>query len=148
MRSPGQVAARRFLAWVRTAPEERIAEVMRGWRRPPVLWAVFHAVDARLDRAEAAGLDVVIEFHIGGRRDGGHDRWQLHILERRVRAGRNATARPLLTLEMDAVTFLRLVTGARSGPSLFMRGRIRAEGDLLFATELPKYFRVPRPRPG
>jgi putative sterol carrier protein len=146
MRSPGQVAARRFIAWVRTAPEERVAEVMRGRRRRPVLWAVFRAVDARLDRAEAAGLDVVIEVRVGGRRDGGHDRWQLHIFERCVRAGRAATGRPLLTLEMDAVTFLRLVTGARSGPSLFMGGRIRAEGDLLFATELPRYFRVPRRR--
>jgi hypothetical protein len=27
-----------------------------------------------------------------------------------------------------------------------MGGRIRAEGDLLFATELPRYFRVPRRR--
>jgi putative sterol carrier protein len=145
MRSLGQVIARRFITWVRTTPEERLAKVMRGWRRPPVLWAVFHAVDARLDRAEAAGLDVVIEFRIGGRRDDEYDRWQLHIRERRVRAGRRASARPVLTLEMDAVTFLRLVTGARSAPSLFLRGRIRAQGDLLFATELPKYFRVPRP---
>jgi putative sterol carrier protein len=146
MRSPARTAARRFVRWARTAPSERIAEVMRGWRRRPILWAVFRAFDSRLDRAEAAGLDETIEFRIRGRRDGGHDRWQVRIADRRVRARRDGNRDPRLTLEMNAVTFLRLVTGARSAPGLFLRGRIRAEGDLLFATELQNYFRVPRKR--
>jgi putative sterol carrier protein len=144
--SPARTLARRFVGWVRTAPSERIAEVMRSWRRRPILWAVFRAFDSQLDRAEAAGLDETIEFRIRGRRDGGHDRWQVRIADRRVRARRNGDRDPRLTLEMNAVTFLRLVTGARSAAGLFLRGRIRAEGDLLFATELPDYFRVPRRR--
>jgi SCP-2 sterol transfer family protein len=146
MRSPARTAARRFVQWVRTASSDEIAEVMRGWRRRPILWIVFRAFDSRLDRAEAAGLDETIEFRVRGRRNGGHDRWQVRIAQRRVRARRDGDRDPRLTLEMSAVTFLRLVTGARGAPGLLLRGRIRAQGDLLWATELPKYFRVPRER--
>ena len=39
--------------------------------------------------------------------------------------------------------FLRLVTGAESGPAMFMTGKIKIKGDLMFASRMTSFFRIP-----
>jgi putative sterol carrier protein len=136
---------RRFVARVRRSSDEELERQMRGLRRRLVLRAIFRAMTARLDRREAAGLDAVIAFHILGR-EGRQDQWQLQIERGAPRAVRNGTAEPTVTLRMSTPTFLRVVTGASKAPMLYLRGKIGIEGDVLFATELAGYFRIPRLR--
>jgi putative sterol carrier protein len=116
---------------------------MSGWRRQLLLRQIFRVMPRRVDRAEAAGLDAVVEFRVTGRRDGGVDIWQLQIEAGRPRSVRDGDAEPTLVVETDGVTFLRLVTGAANAPAQILRGRIKLGGDVLFATELPRYFRTP-----
>jgi hypothetical protein len=49
-------------------------------------------------------------------------------------------------LEMDSVSFLRLVGGAAGAPGLVVRGRLRVGGDLLLAARLPTLLKIPRTR--
>jgi putative sterol carrier protein len=41
------------------------------------------------------------------------------------------------------VPFLKLVTGQQSGPVLFMTGKLKLEGDVMFASRLSSFFRIP-----
>ena len=50
---------------------------------------------------------------------------------------------PRVTLTTDGVDFLKLVTGNVSGPKLFMTGRLKVEGDLMFAAGAAALFRLP-----
>lgn len=48
---------------------------------------------------------------------------------------------PSITLLMDSETFIRVVTGEQDGLSAFMKGQLRAEGDVMLATQLGKLFK-------
>ena len=51
---------------------------------------------------------------------------------------------PDLIVEIEAVHFIRLVTGNASGPKLFLKGDLQLDGDLLLAQRLPRPFRPAR----
>jgi hypothetical protein len=48
-----------------------------------------------------------------------------------------------LTLTMESVIFLRIVTGGVSPLKLFATGQLKTQGDLTFAAQLTKLFRFP-----
>ncbi|KEA62021.1 SCP-2 sterol transfer family protein [Marinobacterium lacunae] len=47
---------------------------------------------------------------------------------------------PDITLHMDEATLIRVVTGEQDGMSAFMKGQLRAEGNVMLATRLGKLF--------
>jgi len=47
---------------------------------------------------------------------------------------------PNITLIMDAETVVDVVTGETDGMSAFLKGRLRAEGNVMLATKLSKLF--------
>jgi putative sterol carrier protein len=101
-------------------------------------------MERRFEPERAAGLNAVVQWEIA-RPGGGADRWQLVIGDGRCRATRRLDREPTLTLKLDDVTFLDLVTGAANGPALYMSGRLRVEGDPMRAAALTSAFKVPRP---
>lgn len=48
---------------------------------------------------------------------------------------------PSVTLFVSADTFIRVVTGEQDGMSAFMKGQLRAEGNVMLATKLGKLFK-------
>ena len=48
-----------------------------------------------------------------------------------------------MTLKLDGVDFLKLVTGNADGPMLFMSGKLRIEGDLMFSAQIQSMFTLP-----
>ena len=53
---------------------------------------------------------------------------------------------PRVSLALDAVTFLRLVTGNLNPVTAFMAGQITIQGDLMFAASVPTLFEIPTGR--
>lgn len=47
---------------------------------------------------------------------------------------------PNITLIMDSETVIDVVTGTTDGMSAFLKGRLRAEGNVILATKLGKLF--------
>ncbi|MGH2981734.1 MAG: SCP2 sterol-binding domain-containing protein, partial [Solirubrobacterales bacterium] len=50
---------------------------------------------------------------------------------------------PRVTLKIEPVAFLKLITNQKSGPELFMTGKLKLEGDLMFAPQIASLFRIP-----
>jgi putative sterol carrier protein len=50
---------------------------------------------------------------------------------------------PRVAIITAPVPLLKLVTGQQSGPVLFMTGKLRLEGDVMFASRLTSFFRIP-----
>lgn len=135
-----------FARQVARMSDERLARVMRGPQRGFWLAQVFRAMPRQLDAGAAEGVEAVVEYRIGGRRDGRRDHWQVAITDQRCRVTRSPDGRADVCLTMDATPFLRLATGSASGPQLFLVGRLEVSGDLALAMRLPALFRVPGPR--
>jgi len=130
----------------RTAPAERSAgiqdELALALRddRDAFLDGAFRRMAESFDPRRAGALEAVVEWRIGGRPGGGHDRFQLHIGERECRVSREGGAEPSVVLTIEAADFLGLVTGAASGSRLFMVGKLKADGDLVLAARIPRMF--------
>jgi putative sterol carrier protein len=50
-----------------------------------------------------------------------------------------------VTLTTDVLSFVKLTAGKAKGPQLFMTGKLKISGDLMFATRIMDFFEVPQP---
>jgi putative sterol carrier protein len=132
---------RRLRRWIGRASDERLERLMAGRLGRRILRAIFRGAERRFNPQKAKGRRAVVEFWIGGRRDGRRDHWQLVIAEGRCEATTSVQREPDLTIEIDGGPFLRLVAGATTGPQLFLKEQLKVDGDLMLAQRLPRLFR-------
>jgi hypothetical protein len=137
----GPLSPREFARIVRDATDEQLAAGVVA-NRELILTQIFAQMPATLDRAAVGELDAVVEWRIGDRPDGGHDRWQLAFRGGAVSLERDGAAEPSIVCEVGAVDFLRLCADPSAGPQLFLTGRLRIEGDLMLAAQMPALFRL------
>src|SRR5436190_2464187 len=116
-----------YAALVRETPDDQLAAGMRA-NRDLILGQIFSQMAGHLDPAKARDAEAVIEWRIGGREDGGHDRYQVVIDKGTCTIAREGDHEPSTVFTIGPVEFLRLVTGGANGPELFMTGRISVEG--------------------
>jgi putative sterol carrier protein len=132
-----------FAKNVAQASDEDLAAGMSGEMRGVILDEIFKRMEEHFDAAKAAGADAVVQWKIGGRSDGGEDVYEITIKDGACKVSKEPTGEPRLTLAMGGVDFLKLVTNNASGPELFMAGKLKIEGDLIFATQVQSYFKIP-----
>lgn len=133
-----------FARTIRDTPDDQLRDGMsRPEGRSLVLGGIFLQMAEHLDRERAAGTDAVVHWLIGGREDGGRDLYVTTVRDGRMTISRDAGEPPRLTLTLDAVDFLKLLTDNASGPRMFMFGKLKLQGDLMFATRLQQLFRMP-----
>ena len=134
---------------VRDAPPERLEALMRSPARKPLLDGIFWQMPKQLDPTRAAGVRSAVRWRITGRADDGADTYDL-VLEdgraRTIRGGNGQNHR--LTITVDGVEFLRLVSGNSDPMKAYFTGRIQMEGDIMVAAKLVALFRMPGPKPG
>lgn len=140
---PADVDADAIARVVAGAGGGALKEGMRGPFRDVVLDEIFRRFPEYLHTEKTRGMDAVVKFKLGGRADGGADRWLVHIEDGDCRAEREGDGDARATISMDGADFLRLVTGNANPPLLFMRGKLRVHGDLLFAAQLAGLFKIP-----
>jgi putative sterol carrier protein len=139
----GDLLARAFAEMVARSSDERLRWLSSGWRRRLVLAAILQQMPRRLDRGRATAAHAVVDWKITGAPGGGIDHFQVRIDDGWCRVIRRPKESARATLELDGADFLRLAAGAAEGGELFMTGKLRIEGDLMFTAQLPSLFRIP-----
>ena len=142
---PGELLARAFARMVVRSSDERLRWLSSGWRWRLVLAAILQQMPRRMDRGKASGVHAVVNWRITGAPGGGIDHFQVRIDDGKCRVTRRPKESARATLELDGADFLRLAAGAAEGAELFMTGKLRVEGDLVFTAQLPSLFRIPAP---
>jgi putative sterol carrier protein len=141
-----QLSAEDFAALVAQASDEQLAQIMEGPQREVALREIFARVAEHFDPARAKG-DSVVHFQIVGRPDGGSDDFQVVVRDGRCEVSEDLSEEPRVTLKVEPVPFLKLISGQASGPELFMSGKLKIEGDLMFAPQIASMFRIPTAPP-
>lgn len=131
--------------WVSRASDRRLHWVMHSRLRGVLTWQIFRTMRQRAH--PDPHINAVVEFRITGRGDGGIDRHQLALAGGQCRTSAHGVRKPALTLELEPVAFLRLVTGASSPERLLISGKLKLGGNLLLALALPTALRLPKGRP-
>ena len=130
-------------------PDERLARLMRSRVRRAILEGIFWQMPQQLDRRRAVGVDAGVLWRIAGRPDGGTDDFRLLISNGSARTVRGVSDRPplpVLTVQLDGVDFLKLISGSLDPMRGYFGGQIDLAGDLMFAAKLGGMFRMPKPR--
>jgi putative sterol carrier protein len=129
---------------VRDASPERLEQVMHSPARRALLDGVFWQMPKQLDAKQAAGVKTAIRWDITGRHDEGVDTYLLQVENGTARTSRGTDGpEPRLTITMDGVEFLRLISGNSDPMSAYFKGRIQLAGDIMVAAQLAQMFRMP-----
>ena len=130
---------------VREASPERLEQIMRSPARWALLEGIFWQMPKRLDPKAAVEVETSVLWTITGRADGGADSWLLLVTRGSARTQRVGASMPeaKLTISMDGVELLRLVSGNLDPMTAYMQGRIKLEGDIMVAATLSRIFRMP-----
>ena len=127
------------------ASDEQIAEGMSDPEsRKATLDEIFRRMAEHVEPAKARGQDAVIHFKILDAPGGGEDHYEVVLEDGRCTASDEPSREPRVTFKIGPVDFIRLVSGNAAGPMLFMTGKLKIEGDLMFASTMTSLFRIPK----
>ena len=128
---------------IREVPDADLEALMASDQRDNVLREIFGRFAEHFRPEQAAGLDAVVHFKILDRPGGGYDHYELVVSGGRLVVSERPEHEPTVTLKVKPVDFLKLVTNNANGPMLFIRGRLKIDGDLMLASRLTGLFRIP-----
>ena len=140
---PATITAEEFSRLVGSMSEEQLGDAIHGIGTGRVLDRVFEQFTARFRPEHAGGVDAESQFLI---RDGSDEHPYLVVIRNArcdVQPARGKE--PRVTLVAELLPFVKLVTGHAEGANLFMTGKLRVAGDLVFALRLLSFFDRPRP---
>jgi putative sterol carrier protein len=124
--------------------EDLAAAMADAETRKKILDEIFGRMADHTDPAQIKDVDAVVHFKIRDKPGGGEDVYEAVIKDGSVTVNDEPTTEdPKLTIAADPVPFLKLVTGQESGPAMFMKGKLKIQGDLMFATRLTSFFKIP-----
>jgi putative sterol carrier protein len=141
---PAAVDPAAFVKAVADTPEDQLAAGMADEQvRTLVLEGIFSQWAEHFDSQKAGDTDAVLEWRILDKPGGGYDRYQVAIANGHCTVEKDGEHAPRVTFTMKPVDFLKLVTGNAAGPMMFMTGKLKLEGDLMFAATVQSLFRIP-----
>jgi SCP-2 sterol transfer family protein len=135
-----------FAKLIAGASDETIAEIVNGPQRKQVLDEIFGRMAGHVDPESARGTDAVVHFKILDRPEelgGGYDHYEVVFEDGSCTASDKAEREPKVTIKVGAVDFLKLAANKASGPTLFMTGKLKLQGDVMLASRLTGFFRIP-----
>jgi putative sterol carrier protein len=135
-----------FAKLIAGASDEAIAEIVNGEQRKRVLDEIFNRMAEHVEPEKARGTDAVVHFKIHDRPaelGGGYDHYEVVFENGRCTASDQPEREPNVTLKVGPVDFLKLAASKASGPTLFMTGKLKLEGDVMLASRLTGFFRIP-----
>jgi putative sterol carrier protein len=130
---PGQLAE-----MVKGLSDEELDEAVRNLGVDGVLTNIFDGMQQRFIPEKAAGVDCTIQYDIAT--DGDTKQWMVKFAEGRCEASPGPAPGPRLTLQLSLVDFVRLVLGQAEGSQLFMGGKLKLQGDMMFAMQMQTFF--------
>ena len=141
---PAAVDPAAFVKAIAETPDDQLAAGMADEQvRGLVLDGIFSQMAEHFDSQKAADTDAVLEWRLLDKPGGGEDRYQVVVSKGDCTVEKDGSHAPRVTFTMKPVDFLKLVTGNAQGPMLFMTGKLKIDGDLMFAAGVQSLFRIP-----
>jgi hypothetical protein len=141
-----ELAPEDFAQLIGAASDEQISQIVHGPARSEVLDEIFRRMAEHVKPGQISGLEAVVHFIILDRpseQGGGHDHYEVIFIDGTCRASSDPSREPNVTLKLDGAEFLKLAGNKVAGPTLFMNGKLKLEGDVMLASRLTSFFAIP-----
>ena len=104
----------------------------------PGLDEIFKGMQEHFQADRASGVDATVQWLIT---DGGEEKpYALTIKDGTFSWEQGTVDSPTVTLSTDTESFTALMTGKAQGPTLYMSGKLRIQGDLMLAQRMGSFF--------
>jgi putative sterol carrier protein len=130
---PGQIAEA-----IQGLSDDQLRAQMKDMGHDQILQGIFDGMREAFVPERASGVTSEIQYDI--KADGETKQWTVAFDDGECRTQEGPSSDPRLTLELDIVDFVRLILGQVEGPQLFMTGKLRLKGDMMFAMQMQSYF--------
>src|SRR3979409_483489 len=126
------------------ATDQQLEELMASEARRDILDDIFRRMADHVDGERARDVTTVLHWKIYDNPDGGYDHYEGRPEGGAGGGSEDPSREPSITLKLKPVDFLKLVSGSASGPTLFMTGKLKLEGDVMLASRLTSMFSIPK----
>lgn len=103
--------------------------------QPLTLERIVSKLPQKFNPEQAQGLSAVFQFRLA---DAEH--FHIDIREGECTSEYGIHDDPSLVLHLNEATLIRIISGEQDGMSAYMKGQLRAEGNVMLATRLGKLF--------
>jgi putative sterol carrier protein len=128
------------------ATDQQLEELMASEARQDILDDIFRRMAEHVDQDRARDVAAVVHWKIYDRPEGGYDHYEVVLEGGACTVSQSPSREPAVTLKLKPANFLKLVSGNASGPTMFMTGKLKLEGDVMLASRLTSMFHIPSAR--
>lgn len=139
---PTSVTPEEFAQLVANADDDQIVEAFRAVGTEQVLDRVFESMGERFVPEKAQGVDAQIQWVVTD--DGTEHTYLTTINDGECTVSKDKAEQPKVALRTDIVSFAKLITGQAQGPQLFMSGKLKVSGDIMFSQRITGFFATPQ----
>lgn len=137
----GDITPEQFVEMMKSASDDEVVEAIHAVGTDEVLARVFTGFEERFLADKASGVEAVIQFVVED--EGEEHPYTVTIADGTCTTSAGRADSPRVTLTLGLLHFLKLVSGQANGPALFMSGKLKIAGDLMFAPRIMSYFDQP-----
>ena len=141
---PTAVSPEEFAQLVASADDNEIVEIFRSVGTDQVLDRIFKGMEERFQPERAQGVDAQIQWIVTD--DGTEHTYVTSISDGNCTVSKDEAEQPKVALKTDVASFSKLITGQAQGPQLFMSGKLKVSGDIMFSQRITSFFAAPSPR--
>jgi putative sterol carrier protein len=135
-----------FAKLMSSVTDEQLEEMMTGPLRKQVLDEIFSRMADHVEQSKVGDTNAVVHFKILDRPEdqgGGYDQYEVVFENGAAKLSESPERDADVTIKVDPVSFLKLASNRANGPTLFMSGKLKLEGDLMLAQRMTSFFRIP-----
>lgn len=118
--------------------DEELAQAIKDIGIDTTLQNIFQGMQESFVPERASGVDSTVQYDITT--DDGIKSYSVKISNGTCTATEGSTEDPRLTISMGLVDFVRLIFNQVQGPQLFMSGKMKLKGDMMWAMQMQNYF--------
>ncbi len=123
---------------LKAASDEQVLEGFRAVGVKDALDQTFNTMQEHFLPDKAEGVSADVQWVVTDQ--GEEFPYTASIADGKCAITASKAASPRVSLTMDLVTFVRLIMGQAQGPQLFMTGKLKVGGDLMFAQRVAGFF--------
>jgi putative sterol carrier protein len=99
---------------------------------------IFDGMQEAFSPEKAQGVSAAIQYDIEAPE--GTKSWAVNISDGSCTTSEGAADNPRLTLALALTDFVRLIFNQADGTQLFMSGKLKLKGDMMFAMQMQNFF--------
>jgi putative sterol carrier protein len=135
---PQNLSPEQFVQLVKTADDAQIVEAIHSGGTERSLEQIFVGM---VESYKGGNDDADIQWVVVD--DGTEHRWVTAVHEGKAEARKGGADSPKVTLTTDLVRFVKMIPGVANGTWLFMSGKLKLSGDMMFAMKIESMFERP-----